>query len=286
MKKIIFSLVFVLLSSVVFSDEAFLLKSDAVADFEGYDYVSNFEITSKSGYYPQTNLKILPPNESGFRFMAMNVPENATTHYEVIPAYPSFLNDPDVGAGYIDNVSNIKSIKLVYSTNRPYDEVSLLYSTSENGPVKTLKMKVENTVVTSMGEVIVEYNLPSYQPDVTKRDLKAQPVLGGDIGGIFFRGLKITTHQPTPGHAFSEWSIVRVKEISVIYDKMFTDEQIAEREAIVAEFEIKNNEKLIEKTTNEIKEKLRLREHEEQLMHNDGTVTATETQQVSEDGEK
>ena len=259
--------VLITVSLYCFSDEAFLLKSDSVADFEGYDYVSNFEITSSSGYFPKSNLKILPPNKSGFRFLATNVPKNATTHYEVIPAYPSFLNEADIGAGHIDNVSHIKSIRLVYSTNRPYDEVSLMYSTTENGDVHTIKMRPQNTVVNSMGEVVVDYNLPTYQPDVAKRDLKAQPVFGGDIGGIYFRGLKITTNQPSPGHAYSEWSIVRIKQISVIYDKMFTDEQLAERQSIIDEFGIDNNHDLREKAKYEVTEKFRLREHEKKLIH-------------------
>lgn len=276
-KSFIIICLFLLLTNC-FADEAFLLKSDAVADYEGYDYVSNFEIVSSSGYYPQSNLKILPPNESGFRFIATNVPKNATTHYEVVPAYPSFLNEADIGAGHIDNVSHIKSVKLVYSTNRPYDEVSLMYSTTENGDIKTIKMRPQNTVVNSMGEVIVEYHLPTYQSDVTKRDLKAQPVFGGTIGGIYFRGLKITTNQPGPGHAFSPWSIVRVKEISVIYDKMFTEEQLTERQNIIDEFEIDSNKDLREKAKHNVSEKLRLREHEKKLIHNGGDDTTTTTE--------
>lgn len=278
MKKLITIFVLFIASFAVFADEAFLLKSDSVADFDGYDYVSNFEIVSDSGWFPKENLMILKPNEKGFRFLAKNVPENVTTSYKIIPSYPSFLNEADIGAGHITNVSNIKAFRLVYTTNRPYDEISILYSTSEDGPIHTVKMKPNNIMVTSMSEVVVDYELPSYQADITKRELKAAPVFGGDVHGIFLRGLKITTNMATGANTHSDWSILYVKEISVIYDNMFTEEQLNERAIIAEEFRIEANKEIREKASHDVQEKLRLREHEKQLIHTDvSTETETET---------
>ena len=59
MKKLFVILSMLFVSAFVFADETVLVKSDAVADLDGYDYVKNFEITSSSGYFTSKTLKIL-----------------------------------------------------------------------------------------------------------------------------------------------------------------------------------------------------------------------------------
>ena len=142
MKNKILGILIILISFPLFAKENILIKSDVAADLEGYDFVSNFEITSDSGRFKNSDLMILAPNEKGFRFLAKNVPEFSTSNYKIIPAYPVFLNEPNIGAGYIVNVSAVKSIKVIFTTNRPYDNISVLYSTSVNGPLEFHKILI------------------------------------------------------------------------------------------------------------------------------------------------
>lgn len=64
MKNKILGILIILINlAPLFAKEDILIKSDAVADLEGYDFVSNFEITSDSGRFKNSDLKILEPNE-------------------------------------------------------------------------------------------------------------------------------------------------------------------------------------------------------------------------------
>ena len=83
MKKLIAILTAVFCVMLSYAESSVLLKSDAVADLDTYDYVSNFEISSSSGYFTKNDLQTLKPNEHGFRFMASNVPATTSTHYEI-----------------------------------------------------------------------------------------------------------------------------------------------------------------------------------------------------------
>ena len=69
MKNKILGILIILISlAPLFAKEDILIKSDAAADLEGYDFVSNFEITSDSGRFKNSDLKILPPNEKDSDF--------------------------------------------------------------------------------------------------------------------------------------------------------------------------------------------------------------------------
>ena len=196
MKNKILGILIILISfAPLFAKENILIKSDVAADLEGYDFVSNFEITSDSGRFKNSDLKILEPNEKGFRFLAKNVPEFSTSNYKIIPAYPVFLNEPNIGAGYIVNVSSVKSIKVIFTTNRPYDNISVLYSTSVNGPIKKIRIPQDFNSIKSMEENELIFENPLYEPDVKKREVKAVTVLGGDIEGCYVQGIEITTNQ-------------------------------------------------------------------------------------------
>lgn len=250
----------------LFAKESILIKSDVTAELEGYDFVSNFEITSDSGRYRNSDLMILPPNEKGFRFLAKNVPEYSTSNYKIIPAYPVFLNEPNIGAGYIYNVSTIKSIKVIFTTNRPYDSISILYSTSVNGPIKKIKMPQDFNSIKSMEENELIFENPLYEPDVKKREIKSTPVLGGDIEGLYFQGIEITTNPACGYSEFSEYSVIYLKEVSVIYDELFTEEQIEQKKILKEDFGIDESAKERIKATNKVREKIRIRENEASLM--------------------
>ena len=139
MKKFILTLMaFAFTVCVLCAEEKVLFDSSAKSELDGYDYISNFEITSDSGYFKKDSFEILAPNEKGIRFLARGVPKDCSTSYKIKVAYPSFLNEKDdgIGTGFIYNVKYIKSIKIEATTNRPYDEIILMYRTSPTGLIK------------------------------------------------------------------------------------------------------------------------------------------------------
>lgn len=264
MKKLLLSIL--MLSSFLFAEEAVLISSDTKADLNGYDYVSNFTITSSSGFFSKDDFIIKEPNENGFRFL-VKVP-NQTTNYEIKVAYPSFLNQPNAQAGYIENASTIKQIKVTGRTNRPYDEIILLYSTSPNGKVNQIKLPQDFSQIHSMEEFTLVYDNPLYQDDVTKRTLLSEPVLGNESNGIYLIGFRIKVNTPPSNFAYSEYSLVQIKEVSVIYDNKFTPEQLEIKNSLKQDFNISNNN-LSKKAQSDLEEKLRLQNVENSLKHKD-----------------
>lgn len=253
----------------LFAEETVLIKSDASAELEGFDFISNFEITSDSGWFTNDKLMILSPTEKGFRFLAKEVPEYQPSNYKIVPAYPTFLNEPNIGAGFIENAASIKTVTVTATTNRPYDQISILYSTSASGPIKEIKMPQDFNAIKSMEEFTLTFENPLYEPDVKKREVITTPILGGDIEGLYLRGIKITTNPASGYSAYSPYSVFYLKEVSVIYDKLFTDEQLAEKKALKEDFGIDENAEMRNKAIVNIKERERIRDNEKSLMHSD-----------------
>ena len=279
MKKLFSFVLAFMLGAMVFADETVLFKSDVSANLDGYDYVSNFEITSESGYFSKKNLQILPPTEKGLRFIATSVPKDVSTHYTILTAYPSFLNESGTGAGVIYNAAAIKSIKVTATTNRPYDEIILLYSTSPNGIIHEVLMPQNFNEIRSMEEFTLIYENPLYEADVKKREVSTAPVLGADADGIYLRGFRIKTNAPSGFSRYSEYSVFYLKEVSVIYDKAFTDEQIEAMKTMKDEFGIDENAAATEKAKATIRERNRVRDNEKSLMATEGT-DKTETSEA------
>lgn len=265
MKKLFLSIF--MLSALLFAEEAILISSDTKADLNGYDYVSNFTVTSNSGFFTKDDFIIKEPNENGFRFLA-KVP-NQTTNYEIKVAYPSFLNQPNTQAGYIENASTIKQIKVTGRTNRPYDEIILLYSTSPNGKVNQIKLPQDLSQIHSMEEFTLVYDNPLYQEDVAKRTLLSEPVLGSETNdSIYLIGFRIKVNPAPSNFAYSEYSLVQIKEVSVTYDNKFTPEQLEVKNSLKQDFSISNNS-LSKKAQSDLEEKIRLQNIENSLKHKD-----------------
>lgn len=267
MKKflILFTMLF---SSFVFAEEAILISSEAKADLDGYDYTSNFEITSNSGYFKKDNLTILEPNEKGFRFMATNVPKDISTNYEVRVAYPSFLNEPNKSVGYIENVSTIKQIKLVGTTNRPYDEIILMYSKSPKGKIHEIKLPQDFNSIRSMEEFTLIFDNPLYNSNA---EFSSEPILGNDTDGIYLVGFKIKTNAPSGFSKYSSYSIFYIKSVSVIFDNKFTKEQLEAKKLLKEEFNIVDNAEVSKKAKSYIAEKVRIKNTNSALKHNEDT---------------
>ena len=254
------------------AQEQVLFSSAAKADVDGYDYVSNFEIDSKSGYFNKSQLTILEPNERGLRFIATKVPKNISTSYDILTAYPSFLNESVEGAGVIQNAGAIKSIKVTATTNRPYDEIILLYSTSPMGPIKSIRMPQDFNAIKSMEEFTLTFENPLYEKDYKKREVVTSPVLGTDADGLYLRGFRIKTNAPSGYNAYSEYSVFYLKSVVVVCDKAFTDEQLEAAKTLKEEFGIKETENVEKRVKADIAERNRIREVEKTLMASEEEV--------------
>lgn len=264
MKKIILS-VFLIFFAMLFAQENILLKSDAQAELNGYDYVKNFTVNSTSGYFTKDSFKILEPNEKGFR-VCVEVP-NTSTSYDILPSYPSFLNEANIGAGYIENAGSIKKIDITLTLNRPYDEIIFMYSTSPNGDIKFFKMPQNFNSVKSMEETVLTIEPDSYIQDVNYRDIKSAVALGGENDGIYFRGIRVKVNKAPNNIDFSPYSIVYLKEIKVQYDLNLTPEQFEQRKAMKEEWGISDEEELIrEKTIARIDIEVKNKEQEKSKM--------------------
>lgn len=271
MKKIFAVLAMVFAVFVLTAEEKVLLDPQSTASIgdENISYVENFTIGSTSGYFADGNLKILPPTEDGFRVLAIDVPRSDVSSYDLIPAYPSFLNEGTEGAGAISNAGAIKKVEVEVMFNRPYDEVMLLYSTSPNGPVKSIKLipeegkAIETMVPIKMVSVDLNYN-----DDVKTREIKADPALGGDATGIYFRGYRIRVNPAYGVNEYSPWSIVYFKQTKVIYDLRFTPEQWEMREKLKEEWKIDDGSGAAKvKAINEITYRKKLEAIEQAKMH-------------------
>ena len=270
-----------LVSLVVAEEKVLLSFENSAAIGDGIEYNANFLATSESGHFSSKNLKILPVGEKGFRAMATDVKPFATSHYQFEPPYPAILNKDVEGAGAIENASTIKSITVTdVQLNRPYDTLYLLYSTSPTGPVKKVKLtpymegqdgqRVKGVQVQTMTPINFIYENESYNNDVRSREIKATPAFGANNSGIYFRGLVIQTNQAFGNNEHSPWSMAYFKNITVVYDKAFTDEQWAERQALAEEWNIDDGSKaLTEKALNDIQYRKQLEAIEAEKMHKD-----------------
>ena len=252
----------------IHGEEKILYSSETAANLEGNQY--EFEINSSSGHFQKKDFKI-----TNKMYMVSNVPKDATASYIIKPNYSSFLNEDGSGGGCIENVSYIKSIKMNVCTNRQYDEFILVYSTTPNGPEKEIKMKQPFEMVPSMESFHIIFDNPEYEEDPTKRKLISKPAIGGDANGFYLKGIRIQTNPPPSGYGFSPESVVSINSITIIYDKVFTDEQYESNKQYKEQLGIDYNKDYREKEIKKFKAKENLVNNEKQLMHSDeATVDA------------
>lgn len=270
MKKLFALIAALFLTTALFATGYTWISPDAKADFEGYDYTSNFTIGRDSGALDLDDLKILEPKDGYFRFMA-RLPNNKPASYTIRAPYPSAFNESGNGTGYINNAAAIKTIKLVGRTNRPYDEIILLYRTSIDGIIHQIRMPQDFNSIRTMEDFELVYNNPLYEPDVNKRDLKSNPVLGNKTTTLELIGFTIRCNEADASHTYSNYSIFEIKSVTVDCDDAFTKEQLDVRAALLEEFGIEENTEIKNKTSNQIKELIRVKENEKALMHKDET---------------
>ena len=124
-----------------------------------------------------------------------------------------------------------------------------------------------------MEDFILEFNNPDYIDDPAKRDLKASPVLGSEADGIYLVGFQIKTNAPNGYNTYSPYSVFYLRKVTVIYDKMFTDEQVENNRTLREEFGISPNTEIENKAKLKIAEKNRLRLVESELMDKRASTT-------------
>ena len=264
MKNII-KLFVLLTASCLFAETTELFNSNSNASLDDYSYITNFEIDSNSGYFVKGKNLAINPTADGIEAIAWNVPKNISSNYRLVPAYPSELNEANSGSGYIKNAAAIKSVKIVATLNRPYDDIYLLYSTSLNGEIKRIKMPHYDNAQ-SMIEQEYVFNNASYEENVNNRNIKSYPLIGSYKQAIYFRGIEVQTNAPYGYYGYGDYSTVNIKTVAITYDKAESDETLLLSEEFETKYGLDATKPIKEKAKNKIKQKISATDREKQLM--------------------
>lgn len=260
------------------ADEAILFDYTVKADVleTGYDWVENAKAVGISGRYePGKNLmNPIVSEKYGLAIRTDDAP-NADSNYAIEFITPVF-NEANSGAGYIKNAAAVKSMDIVLTLNRGYDEVTIVWE--QNGRLHERKFKTSDATATvqSMVEFTAHIDFSEYVDDVRNRSTAQVPVAGLRRTDIALKQIKVTTHKAPGDWMYSPTSIVGVKKISMIYDKAVTDEAYQLGVEADNEFNINATQDLENSTKRKIEIDLRQTEYNKSLMATEGTQVATE----------
>lgn len=282
MKKFLAILVALVVAvCTVWADEAILFDYTVKADVleTGYDWVENAKAVGISGRYePGKNLmNPIVSEKYGLAIRTDDAP-NADSNY-AIEFITSVFNEANSGAGYIKNAAAVKSMDIVLTLNRGYDEVTIVWE--QNGRLHERKFKTSDatTTVQSMVEFTAHIDFSEYVDDVRNRSTAQIPVAGLRRTDIALKQIKVTTHRAPGDWMYSPTSIVGVKKISMIYDKAVTDEAYQLGVEADNEFNINATQSLENSTKRKIEIDLRQTEYNKSLMATESTQTVTESTQ-------
>ena len=127
MKK--FFLVFaILFAGMLFAEETVLFNASALnsASVEEYSF-ENWEVVPQSSLSARTQIKM---TDKGLGVCVELPKRDGYVSYKLIPPYSPSLNEPNKELGFIENVGEIKSIKLVVEGIGKADEVTIYLSRS------------------------------------------------------------------------------------------------------------------------------------------------------------
>lgn len=219
MKKFLAILVALVVAvCTVWADEAILFDYTVKADVleTGYDWVENAKAVGISGRYePGKNLmNPIVSEKYGLAIRTDDAP-NADSNYAIEFITPVF-NEANSGAGYIKNAAAVKSMDIVLTLNRGYDEVTIVWE--QNGRLHERKFKTSDatTTVQSMVEFTAHIDFSEYVDDVRNRSTAQVPVAGLRRTDIALKQIKVTTHKAPGDWMYSPTSIVGIKKISMI----------------------------------------------------------------------
>lgn len=282
MKKFLAILVALAVTAcAVWADEAILFDYTVKADVleTGYDWVENAKAVGISGRYePGKNLmNPIVSEKYGLAIRTDDAP-NADSNYAIEFITPVF-NEANSGAGYVKNAAAVKSMDIVLTLNRGYDEVTIVWE--QNGRLHERKFKTSDatTTVQSMVEFTAHIDFSEYVDDVRNRSAAQVPVAGLRRTDIALKQIKVTTHKATGDWMYSPTSIVGVKKISMIYDKAVTDEAYQLGVEADNEFNINATQDLENSTKRKIEIDLRQTEYNKSLMATESTQIVTESTQ-------
>lgn len=282
MKKFLAILVALVVAvCTVWADEAILFDYTVKADVleTGYDWVENAKAVGISGRYePGKNLmNPIVSEKYGLAIRTDDAP-NADSNYAIEFITPVF-NEANSGAGYIKNAAAVKSMDIVLTLNRGYDEVTIVWE--QNGRLHERKFKTSDatTTVQSMVEFTAHIDFSEYVDDVRNRSTAQVPVAGLRRTDVALKQIKVTTHRAPRDWMYSPTSIVGVKKISMIYDKAVTDEAYQLGVEADNEFNINATQDLENSTKRKIEIDLRQTEYNKSLMATESTQIVTESTQ-------
>lgn len=262
-----FLLVFAMLFMVcgVFAEETVLLNVDSFTGVAVEDYAfSEWEVVPQSSLKTVTAIK--PDTTKGLG-VCVKVPTDREVSYKIVPPYSPFLNEANKGLGYIENVGTLRSIEITVEGINRCDEVYLYVSRNLTDKIGQ-KIKF-NKDLQFIGENKLRWDNPNYITDPNKRDSVPGPAYGNEASNLYIRAIEVRT--TLNDKVKSEYSVVYIKDIKVIYDLDKTPEElevIKESEAIWG----LNNELLEAAKSNDIKaleDKKRKNEYNRSLMHQD-----------------
>ena len=261
MKK--FFLVFAMLfAGMLFAEETVLLNASALssASIEEYSF-ENWEVVPQSSLSARTQVKI---TDKGLGVCVELPKRDGYVSYKLIPPYSPSLNEPNKELGFIENVGEIKSIKLVAEGIGKADEVIIYLSRSKtdfNG--KSFKFKKN---IAFIGESELIWDNPNYISDPAKRDKVPGPAYGDEASNLYIRAIEVRTKCDWPV------SIAYFKDLSVIYDLDKTPEElerIKESEEIWG-INASINSKIEDKAKKDLQEKKRKIKYNTELIHKEG----------------
>lgn len=274
MKKIFILLSILLLTNLSFADEAVLFDSSVKADVlgTGYDWVSNAKVVGVSGrYVPGKNLyNPVLTEKYGLCIRTDEAPQYSDSRYGIEFIEPSF-NEPNTGAGYIKNAAAIKSMDIVLTLNRGYDEVEIFWL--QNGVEYKRKFKAPDATSTieSMVEFSAHIDFAEYVDDIRNRSTAQIPVAGLKMTDIRLTRIEVITHQAPGNWLYSPTSIVGIKKISMIYDKAVTEEAYERGLEADEVFNVASKKDLEDRTRRDIEALLRQTTYNQSLKATEGT---------------
>lgn len=282
--------VIVMMTGLSFADEAVLFDATAKADVlgTGYDWIENAKAVPLSGWYivgvnPSDNRNngvLSNPKlteKYGLAIRADNVPDT-DSNYGIEFITPYFNRDdsgePISGTGLISNAAAIKSMEIVLTLNRGYDEVRVVWMQGGKEHSRLFKTSHATSTPESMVEFTAHIDFTEYVDDVRNRPLKQYPVAGIGATDIQLKRIQVTTHR-APGNWYpSSVSIMGIKSIKVIYDKAVTPEAYERGKEADGLFDVKTSQVLEDKTRRKIEVDIRQTEYNKSLMATEGTEDA------------
>lgn len=258
MKKF-FLLFTMLFAGMLFAEETVLFNASALnsASVEEYSF-ENWEVVPQSSLTEPWQIKM---TDKGLGVCVELPKRDGYVSYKVVPPYSPSLNEPNKELGFIENVGEIKSIKLVAEGILKEDEVIIYLSRSKTDFVgKPFKFK-KNVAFIGEGELI--WDNPNYISDPAKRDKKPGPAYGDEASNLYIRAIEVRTKCDWPV------SVVYFKDLTVIYDLDKTPEELEKIKESEEIWGINANidSKIEDKAKKDLQEKKRKLEYNTELMH-------------------